>query len=70
MKKPPHLSKGDSLSEAARLMIESSIRELPVFERKNLVGFVTDENIIHTSVLEKWGNKKSSRVHDTKAFSS
>ena len=54
MKKPPHLSKGDSLSEAARLMIESSIRELPVFEGKNLVGFVTDENIIHTSVLEKW----------------
>lgn len=58
VKKVPRISKHDSISEAARLMIESGIRELPVFEGKVLVGFVSDEDIIHGAVLKKWGNTR------------
>ena len=47
-----------SISKAARLMIESNIRQLPVFSGEKLLGFVTDEDIIHGVILEKWGNKK------------
>ena len=45
-----------SLSKAAKMMIQSGIRQLPVFEKKKLVGFVTDENIIHGAVTQDWGN--------------
>ena len=40
----------------AKLMIESEMRQLPVFEKNKLLGFVTDENIIHAAVLQEWGN--------------
>jgi CBS domain-containing protein len=55
-KPAPKVALSTSLSEAARLMIESGIRQLPVFEGERLAGFVTDEEIIHGAVLEKWGN--------------
>jgi CBS domain-containing protein len=53
---------GTSLSEAARLMIESGIRQLPVFAEEKLSGFVTDEDIIHGEVLKKWGNNKIEEI--------
>jgi CBS domain-containing protein len=34
------------------------MRQLPVFEKNKLVGFVTDENIIHGAVTSEWGNSK------------
>jgi CBS domain-containing protein len=37
-------------------MIESGVRQLPVFEKDKLLGFVTDEDIIHGAVTQEWGN--------------
>ena len=56
MRPAPKVSKEVTLSKAARLMIESGVRQLPVFEKNRLVGFVTDENIIHGAVTQEWGN--------------
>jgi CBS domain-containing protein len=46
----------------AKLMIESGMRQLPVFEKNKLLGFVTDENIIHAAVTEDWGNTAIEKI--------
>ncbi len=56
MRPAPKVSPDFSLSKAAKLMIESGIRQLPVFEKAKLLGFVTDENIIHGAVTQEWGS--------------
>ena len=58
----PTVTVRDSLSKAARLMIESDIRQLPVYSGEKLSGFVTDEDIIHGAVTEKWGNTKIEEI--------
>ena len=58
MRSAPKVAEETSISEAARLMIESNIRQLPVFSGEKLAGFVTDEDLIHGVILEKWGSKK------------
>nr|MDO8079465.1 CBS domain-containing protein [Candidatus Freyarchaeota archaeon] len=58
MRKAPEVGERDSLSKAASLMIENSLRELPVFSEGKVVGVVTDEHIIHGVVLTGWGNNK------------
>jgi CBS domain-containing protein len=68
MRVAPKVTEETSLSEAARLMIESSIRQLPVFSGENLLGFVTDEDIIHGAVVEKWGSKKTKEIMTAKPF--
>jgi CBS domain-containing protein len=50
------------LSKAAKLMVENGVRQLPVFEGKKLIGFVTDENIIHGAVTQKWGNTEIKEI--------
>jgi CBS domain-containing protein len=56
MRSAPKVDLGMSLSKAAKLMIESGVRQIPVFEKKRLVGFITDENIIHGAVTQEWGD--------------
>jgi len=56
MRGAPKVAPDFSLSKAAKLMIESGVRQLPVFEKTKLLGFVTDENIIHGAVTQEWGN--------------
>ena len=56
MKPAPRIEQEDSLSKAAKLMIQSGLRQLPVFEKKKLAGFITDENVIHGAVTQEWGN--------------
>jgi CBS domain-containing protein len=56
MRPAPKLDSEVALSKAARLMIESGIRQLPVFEKNKLMGFVTDEDIIHSAVNQEWGS--------------
>jgi CBS domain-containing protein len=56
MRSVPRVGPDVSLSKAARLMIESGVRQLPVFEKAKLLGFVTDEDIIHGAVTQEWGN--------------
>ena len=45
-----------SLSKAAALMIESGVRQLPVFDGKKFLGFITDEKIIQKNITQEWGN--------------
>ena len=56
MRSAPKVTPNMSLSKAAKFIIESGIRQLPVFEKKKLLGFVTDEDIIHGAVTQEWGN--------------
>ena len=57
MKPAPKVDPEVTLSKAANLMIHSQVRQLPVYEKnsKKLLGFVTDENIIHGAATQSWG---------------
>ena len=57
LKTAPEVNLTDSLSRVAKLMITSGIRQLPVFEKGKIKGFITDEAVIHAAVIEEeWGN--------------
>jgi CBS domain-containing protein len=56
MRPAPKVSPEFSLGKTAKLMIQSGIRQLPVFEKEKLAGFITDEDIIHAAVTREWGN--------------
>jgi CBS domain-containing protein len=58
MRPAPKVDPNVSLSKTAKLMIESGVRQLPVFEKRKLLGFITDESIIHGAVTQQWGNTK------------
>ena len=62
MRPAPKVSPKITLSKAAKLMIESGVRQLPVFEKNKLLGFVTDENIIHGAVTQEWGNTAIGKI--------
>ena len=62
MKTAPPVTVDFSLSKMAKLMIESEMRQLPLFEKNKLLGFVTDENIIHAAVLQEWGNTAIEKI--------
>lgn len=51
----PEVALGESLSKVAKLMIGSGVRQLPVFEKNKIVGFITDEAVIHAVVGAEWG---------------
>jgi CBS domain-containing protein len=51
-----------SLGKVAKLMIQSGFRQLPVFEKNNIIGFVTDENVIHGAVTQQWGKTATENV--------
>jgi CBS domain-containing protein len=55
MRTAPTVKPRDPLSKVARLMIETGIRQLPVYRRGKLQGFIKDEDVIHSAVLERWG---------------
>lgn len=62
MRPAPNVKLHDSLSRAARLMLESEVRQLPVYSGEKLVGFVTSEGVIHGAVMEKWGETTISEI--------
>ncbi len=62
MKVAPVVTFDFSASKIAKLMIESELRQLPVFEKNKIVGFVTDEDIIHAAVLNEWGNTSIEKI--------
>jgi CBS domain-containing protein len=62
MRPAPKISPDFSLGKAAKLMIESGVRQLPVFEKNKLSGFVTDEDIIHSAVTQEWGNTAIEKI--------
>lgn len=58
MRSAPKATRDTTIAQAAKMMIEGEIRQLPVIDRNNIVGFVTDENIIHGAVTQECGNTK------------
>jgi predicted transcriptional regulator len=62
MRPAPKVDPDVSLSRTARLMIESGVRQLPVFAKDKLVGFVTDENLIHGAVTQEWGSTPVEKI--------
>jgi CBS domain-containing protein len=62
MRAAPKVEPDISLSKAAKMMIQSGIRQLPVFEKEKLRGFVTDETIIHGAVTQEWGNNPVEQI--------
>ena len=68
MRSAPRVVLQDSLSKVARLMIENGVRQLPVFSEENILGFVTDEDVIHKAVIKKWGNKRVEEVMTKEPF--
>ncbi len=62
MRAAPKITSDCDIAKIAKLMIESGVRQLPVFEKEKLLGFVTDESVIHAAVNQEWGKNKVSTV--------
>jgi predicted transcriptional regulator len=62
MRSAPKISLEYNISKIAKLMIESGVRQLPVFEKEKVTGYVSDENVIHAAVGQEWGKGKVSSV--------
>ena len=58
----PQVGLDISLGALAKLMIGSGMRQLPLFDKGKLLGFVTDENIIHAAVTNGWGKTDVEKV--------
>jgi len=54
----PRVTKSTSVSECARLMLESDVMNLPVFEDNTLVGVIDDVRLLNSVSLKKFGQKK------------
>jgi len=55
MQTAPQTSPDMPLGDLAKLMIGSGMRQLPLFDKGKLMGFVTDEGVIHAAVGDEWG---------------
>ncbi len=58
----PRVNLDYPISQLAKLMIESGIRQLPIVEKEKIIGFVTDENVIHAAVEQEWGSTEISAI--------
>ena len=68
MRSAPKVTLSDPLSKVARLMIESGVMQLPVYREEELLGCVTDENVIRGAVRERWENTKIESIMTRKPF--
>jgi CBS domain-containing protein len=68
MRSVPAVTLNDSLGKVAKLMIESDIRQLPVYSGEKLLGFVTDENVVHEAIMERWSNTRVEELMTKKPF--
>ena len=68
MRPAPTVTLQGSLSEVARLMIESGVRQLPVYDGEKLLGFVTDEDVIHGVVMQRWGDVEIKEIMTKRLF--
>ena len=62
MQVAPQVSVDASLGELAKLMIGSGMRQLPLVDKGKLLGFVTDEGVIHGAVSKDWGGDSVEKV--------
>ncbi|TFH24448.1 CBS domain-containing protein [Candidatus Bathyarchaeota archaeon] len=62
MQTAPQVSPDMPLGDLAKLMIGSGMRQLPLFDKGKLMGFVTDEDVIHAAVDDEWGRGAVEKV--------
>ena len=62
MQAAPQVSPDMPLGDLAKLMIGSGMRQLPLFDKGKLLGFVTDEDVIHAAVGDEWGRGAVEKV--------
>src|SRR5450759_2206073 len=62
MQVAPQVGLDTSLSELAKLMIGSGVRQLPLFDNGKLLGFVSDEGVIHAAVTDSWGKTEVEKI--------
>ena len=62
MQVAPQVGLDATLSELAKLMIGSGVRQLPLFDKDKLLGFVTDESVIHGAVSDGWGKTEVENI--------
>jgi CBS domain-containing protein len=58
----PQVGLDASLGSLAKLMIGSGVRQLPLVDKDKVLGFVTDENVIHGAVTNGWGKTEVENV--------
>ncbi|MCD6330790.1 MAG: CBS domain-containing protein [Thermoplasmata archaeon] len=58
VKHAPRVEPSSLVQEVARLMLESDIYHLPVFENSKLVGMIRDDDILRRVIEEEFGNEK------------
>lgn len=57
IRKTPKITPKTTIYEAARLMVENQIRQLPVFDRTKVLGVVTTESLLQRAADTEFGNK-------------
>ena len=68
MRSAPAVTSHDSVEKVANLMIENEVRQLPVYSGDKLLGFVTDDDVIHGAVIERWANSRVEEIMTKKPF--
>ncbi len=56
VKKTPKITPHTTICEAARLMVENQLKQLPVFDKK-VIGVVTNDNLLRESSKIEFGSK-------------
>ncbi len=57
VRKTPKITPETTIYEAARLMVENQLRQLPVFDKAKVVGVVTTESLMQRAVVTEFGDK-------------
>jgi len=65
MQPAPKVQLSDKLNHAAKYMIQSDIRMLPVMENNKLIGVITGDHVIQGAVLKNWGDEPIDTIATT-----
>ncbi|AFD00026.1 putative transcriptional regulator [Methanocella conradii HZ254] len=61
VRKTPKITPHTTICEAARLMVENQLKQLPVFDRK-VIGVVTNENLMREATKTDFGSRPVSSI--------
>ena len=62
VRKTPKITPNTTIYEAARLMVENQLRQLPVFDRAKVIGVVSSESLIQRAAETEFGSKAVSTI--------
>ena len=57
IRKTPKITPDTTIYEAARLMVENQLRQLPVFAKARVVGVVTTESLMQSAIVTEFGDR-------------